>query len=187
MLTRSTRDALHCAVLCCQEFASTIIPERGTILDEFSAHKIPVFVENPKEVVFDRGKVEEATIAKAREWTRKLPPGLHTTCSAHLNRLEGWAMHFTVGLASHQAAFGPCAPLFCQTVVQMYPILVLARSDPASGPYPNIVKLFDTWYGAKADEEERVKMDGLWKELKSLQSKGRRGRLPPALGTDLDP
>lgn len=185
MVTRATREARACAVRCCQEFAADFVSERGDVLKDFAANKIPVFVKDASTVSFGTPQEKQA-VAAARVWLKALPPELYTKCAMFLNRLEGWAMSFTKGLADPEVAFGPCAPVFCSIVVQTYPMLIVIRADPGSGPYPNVVQLFESWYGVKAEAASRVKEQELLKELEKLQSKGPGVRLPAPLGTELD-
>lgn len=63
-----------------------------------------------------------------------------------LNQLETWSIHFTPGLADSNVAFKPCATIYCTVVVMLYASIITQRhNDPRSGPYQNVIDLFDRW------------------------------------------
>lgn len=186
MMLRATREARACAVARCHDFADQIIPANAKILTSFAQHKIPVFVKDANEVVFDVDK-ESRNVRAAQAWIRLVPNDLFGHCIALLNRLEGWSMHFTKGLGDADSAFGPCAPAYCSMVMQLYPVLVVTRTKDSAGKYPNIVELFSSWYGAREDAAKRVKRAQLLEQLEKLQAEGPRGAtIQPALGTDFE-
>jgi hypothetical protein len=81
-------------------------------------------------------------------------------------------------MADEKVAFDPCSAVYCQMVMQLYAsLLTQRRTNPASGPYQNVVLLFKTWYGQKAAAK-------LLKDLQRYQADG--PQLPPPIGTNLD-
>lgn len=186
MLTQATRDAWSCAVHRCEEFADEIIPLNVPVLTNLAAFKVPVFVKHASEVQFDPDN--KADLDRAAQWVRNLPAGTLGDCVTLLNRLEAWSMYFTNRLADQKIAAGPCAPFFCSMVVQNYAVLLLHRNrDASSGKYPNIVKLFKSWWADIEDEKVGHKEGELLKQLAALQRKGSpSSKLPNPLGTELD-
>jgi hypothetical protein len=74
----------------------------------------------------------------------------------------------------HEVAFEPCSTVFCQMVMSLYPMLLTQRrANPASGPYQNVVTLFQGWYAKKAQGQ-------MLDQLRRLQSDV--SRLPPTIG-----
>jgi hypothetical protein len=93
-----------------------------------------------------------------------------------MNQLETWSMGFThdPSLADENVAFEPCSTVFCQMVMSLYPMLLTQRrANPASGPYQNVVTLFQGWYAKKAQGQ-------MLDQLRRLQSDV--SRLPPTIG-----
>jgi hypothetical protein len=192
MLTRAQRDSIECAIRRGEEYAGVIISLNIPILNELAKHKVPVFVKDPSEIQFDPDNVKD--VPNALAWVNSLPPGLLPLWVGFLNRLEAWAMYFTHRLADSSVAFGPCAPAFCQAVVQSYGVLLIMRRNENSGKYPNIVALYKSWTSAKQKERYRVELQEVLKQLDQLQKRGATaGRttvdgppFEPAIGTVLD-
>lgn len=185
MLTRAVRDARECAVARCEELAKVIIPANAEILTAIAANRVPVFVKGADEVRFDPDNAQDVNAAKT--WIAALPQGMYGDSIRLLNSLEGWAMYFTNGLADHQIAFGPCAPVFCSMIVQNYGILLTLRSSQTAGRFPNAVKLFKSWLELLEHEKRGLREGNLLKQLAELQKKGGISHtLPKPLGTQLD-
>lgn len=78
-------------------------------------------------------------------------------------------------LADESVAFDPCSIVFCQMVMLLYPMfLTQRRANPSSGPYQNVVTLFQGWYAKQAKGD-------LLEQLKRLQEDGTK--LPPTIGS----
>lgn len=186
ILTRGERDSRECSIRCCKEFADEIIPMLFRLREKLHANNVPFFVKSPHEVVFD-SPGENDRLADARAWITALDTGLQNDCIAVLNRFEGWGMYFTKRLADQSTAFEACAPVYIETVIQLYPAIVAMRSQPTSGKYRNVVQLFNAWYGAKENEthaENIKKMEKLVARMKEAQENGQRAPLDPVLGTE---
>lgn len=169
MLTRALRDASECTVQRCEEFAREIIPANASILKALAGAKIPVFVKGAEEVRFD--KVDAQELDRARAWRQSLPPELRSECIALLNRLEAWAMHFMHGLGDENLAYGPCAPVFCSMIVELYGVVLVSRASKAAGHYPNAVGLFNLWIGRAEEQERWLKQGDLLRELGELMER----------------
>jgi hypothetical protein len=181
MLTRSQREARGCAIARCEEFAHDIISKNSDHITRFAAANLPLFVERADVVRFDPDTSEH--LAAAQTWLHKMPADLHTDCIHLLNRLEAWSMYFTNGVADHEIAFGPCAPVFCSMIVRYYPILLVRRAGQGSGKFPNAVQLFKTWRAKLEAEQDGVKMQGLIEQMRDLQQRrANQPTLPPPLG-----
>lgn len=180
--TRNKREARTSAIERAREFADEIIPANGKILTAFAEKKIPVFAKDASAVVF--GPEEKKKVGEAHKWFATLPPELRDDTIQLLNRLESWAMHFIHALADSKMAYGPCAPIYCTIVMQLYPVLVFYRNDESSGDYPNVVHLFEAWYEPKRLAENNLKRQELFQQLVKLQTKGPKPTLPNPLGTD---
>lgn len=130
---------------------------------------------DPGEVSFEKTE-EVKKINSAIEWMGRLQPPLIEKSIFLMNKLETWSMSFThnPSLADEKVAFEPCSTVFCQMVMSLYPgLLAQRRANPESGPYQNIVTLFQGWYAKKAQAP-------MLEQLKRLQLDG--SRLPPPIG-----
>lgn len=183
IVTRARRDARECAILRCEELAQKILPINGAILGSLTASKIGGFMVNaPEQVSLEPDNQQH--LASATKWLQALPPELHVRCIEFVNRLEAWAMYFTKGVADHEIAFGPCAPVYCQFIVQYYPVLLARRASKTSGKFPNTVALFKSWHGVLKHE---TTLTDLMKKVEQLQRDRAGGKpLPPPLGTEVD-
>jgi hypothetical protein len=75
-------------------------------------------------------------------------------------------MHFNHGLADPDVAFLPCATVYSSVVVVLYASIITQRhNDPRSGPYQNVVELFDRWY-------KKERMEKIQEEVAKLQDAG---------------
>jgi hypothetical protein len=183
ILTRGQRDSRSCAIERCEELAHKIIPNNAVILQHIADAGAGMFVKSASEVRFDPDNFEDLSGAQA--WLAKLPREFHTDSIHYLNRLEAWSMYFTCRLADHSIAFGPCAPVFCQLVVQFYPMLLARRAGKSSGKYPNVVYLFTIWRDGIEAEKSGVEMKEIVKRMVDLQAKRvPKSTLPPPLGAD---
>lgn len=185
ILTRSKRESRQCAITRCEQMAEEIISRNSGLIVRLAAASVPVFVKSASDVAFDPDS--EAHLAEARAWLQGLPLDIHTDCITHLNRLEAWAMYFTHGVADHEIAFGPCAPVYCSMIVHYYAVLLVRRAGQSSGKFPNAVQLFKSWREALELQKSGVKMDELVRQLSQLQNRRRpQAPLPQPLGTRLD-
>jgi len=76
------------------------------------------------------------------------------------------SMHFNHGLADPNVAFLPCATVYSSVVVVLYASIITQRhNDPRSGPYQNVVELFDRWY-------KKERMEKIQEEVAKLQDAG---------------
>ena len=142
-------------------------------------------MKSADDVRFDPDKAEH--LSEAEAWLLRIPQDLHIDCIRHLNRLEAWAMYFTNGVADHEIAFGPCAPVYCSMIVQYYAVLLSRRAGQQSGKFPNAVKLFKSWRAAIEKEESGVRFEELVRQLNEMHKRRESGEaLPHPLGTHLD-
>jgi hypothetical protein len=184
IVSRAEREAKSCAIARCEEFAEEIIPMNNPILQKIASAKVPVFVKDPSQVAFDNPPTDQRP---AIAWAQSLPEGVYSESIKLLNRLEAWAMYFTSGVADPTVAAAPIGPIFRSVVVQNYAILLLLRSQPGSGGFPNIVMLYEEWVEQTEGRKRDEKMTQLLDELADLQSKGPRGsRLPGVIGTKIE-
>lgn len=170
MLTRAQRDSISAAIERSKEFADVLLKQNGDVLDDFAAHKVPVFVKSPSEVKFDPDN--SAELPRARAWCKALPPGLFGRSINVLNRLEAWSMEFTHRIADSSVAYGPCAPTYCQAVVQLYAVLLVMRNNENSGKYPNVVALYESWMSVKQVERQQLRLEAILAELDTVQREG---------------
>ena len=179
MLNRATRETVQCAIDHCDAMARELLPLYMVILGEFAARSIPLFVSDPAQVSFEE-REEIDKINAAIGWMGNLDSALLAKTIDLTNRLECWSMSFThdPALAAEEVAFDPCSTVFCQMVMSLYPsLLTQRRANPASGPFQNVVTLFNGWYAKKEQGQ-------MLEKLARLQSDG--SKLPPPLGASLD-
>ena len=91
-------------------------------------------------------------------------------------------MYFTQGLADGDAIAAPCAPIINGIVIQLYPLLVKLRADDRAGEFPNLVKLFEVWYGQRMRERDIREAQELLNRVKYFQTKEYKS-LPEPIGT----
>jgi hypothetical protein len=184
IVTRATKEARHCAIARCEEFASKIIPANQEILLAMTSAQIPVFVTHPNEVRFDPDN--EADLPRAREWISKVPYELQAKMTDQLNRVEAWATYFTAQLADESVAFGPCAPYYCSMIAHHYALLLQYRTASTSGKFPNALTVYKAWIAKLEHEQRGLQADALRRQLADLQAKHPPRDLPGPLGTHLD-
>lgn len=186
MENRARRDARACAIERSRELAEKIIPANFIVLASLSRAKIGVFVTDASKVSFNSNDEREAR-GPAAEWYKALAahPTLYARCIDVLNSLESWSMYFTKGLADGDAVSRPCSPVLSGIVIQLYPVLVHLRNDTKAGEFPNLVELFEVWYGERVREQNAKEAQELLERVKHLQTKEYR-TLPDPIGTKLD-
>lgn len=185
MLTRAKRDARECAIARFAEMAKQIIPANGALWAAIAASKVnPIIVRSPGEVMLDPDNPEHLKLAvKVRE---SFPSEVVKDTIFFLNQLETWAAYHTKGLADHEIAFGPCAPVFCGLIYQHYAILLTCRKDTSAGNFPNVVELFKSWRADLAQKELDVREEDLQRKVQALETarSKQRSSLQPPLGFD---
>lgn len=175
MKNRAIRESAQSAIDHCNEMARELVPMYTEIQAELRISKLQLFVNDTAEVSFETTE-EVRKINSAIEWMGRLDQGLIDKTIPLMNQLETWAMAFThdPSLADENVAFEPCSTVFCQIVMSLYPMLLTQRrANPASGPYQNVVTLFQGWYAKKAKGQ-------MLEQLQRLQRDG--PRLPPTIG-----
>jgi hypothetical protein len=176
MWNRTTRESVQSAIDHCDEMARELVPMYTNILNALRDQKLPLFISNPSEVSFEKTE-EIKKINHAIEWMGKLDRAMLDKTVHLMNKLETWSMPFThdPALADEKVAFEPCSTVFCQMVMGLYPMfLTQRRANPASGPFQNVVTLFQAWYAKTAQGP-------MLEQLKRLQVDG--SRLPPTIGS----
>lgn len=183
LLTRSQREARAISILRCEELAAELIKLNSDLVGRFAELQKPVFAQRPDDVDFnDTGRQVE----RARRWMDDVPADLQRDCLRLINRLEAWSMYFTTGVADHEIAFGPCAPVFCGIIVRYYPLFILARAGHSSGKFPNTVQLFESWRAKIDAEKDGVQMNAVLEALRVNQERRQMAPvLPRPLGTGL--
>lgn len=185
MLTRAQRDARECAIARFEELAQHIIPANAQLWAAIAASKVdPLIVPTPAGVRFDPDDPEH--LRRGVKLLEKMPSEVRKDTIFFLNQLEAWAAYHTQGLADHEIAFGPCAPVFCSFVVQHYAMLLALRSDTAAGNFPNVVELFVSWRADLERQKLSLREEDLQKQLKALETARSRSKstLQPPLGFD---
>lgn len=176
--TRSQREAIVIAVEQANIMRKELFPMYEELLQLFATAQVPMFVTSGAEVSFSETE-EQAKIEKARHWIGTLTRDMQEKTLALMNALEIWAMPFAHGLADQEKAFEPCSNGFCSIVITLYPHILFQRRDNKqhSGPFQNVVKLFNAWHGQK-------EVSRLLKDARRWQAEGIT--LPTVVGTNLD-
>lgn len=175
MQNRLTRETVQCAIDHCDQMAQVLLPEFTKLFEVLAGKGVHLFVHKPDQVSFEE-REEIKKINRAIEWMGKLDNDHIQRTILIMNRLECWSMAFThnPALASETVAFEPCSEVFCQMVMALYPaFLTQRRTNPASGPFQNVVTLFNGWYARKAQGP-------MLEQLERLQSDS--SKLPPTMG-----
>jgi hypothetical protein len=175
MKNRATRESAQCAIDRCDEMSRQLLPTFTELFRELTGKGVPLFVDNPDQVSFEE-KEETKKINRAIKWMGALDDGQLQRALQLMNGLECWSMPFThdPALAAEKVAFKPCSAVFCQMVMSLYPaLLTQRRTNPASGPFQNVVTLFNGWYAKQAQGP-------MLEQLERFQSDG--AKLPPTIG-----
>lgn len=168
LLTGHKRAQVEDAVSRCEEMRREIVPLIEQLAANLGANETKRFVADAGKISFP-DEIDEAKAEKAIEWVRSLSPDGRMLSLRLLNQLETWSIHFTHGLADSNVAFKPCATIYCTVVVMLYASIITQRhNDPRSGPYQNVIDLFDRWYKKQRmekirDEVAKLQADGAFK------------------------
>jgi hypothetical protein len=165
LLSQAKRAQVEDAVVRCEEMRKEIVPLLEQMLSNFASNNVKRFVSDGSKVSFPK-EIDDAKAEKALQWVRSLNPEGRELILRLLNRLETWSMHFNHGLADPDVAFLPCATIYSSVVVMLYaPIITMRHNNPRSGPYQNVVDLFDRWY-------RKQRMEKIQEEVSKLQDAG---------------
>lgn len=174
MKNRADRESIETAIAQSAIMAERLVPLHAVVLKRLGAKTL--FVTNVGQVSF-RETEENAKIAGAVAWVSALDRPLQIATIELLNAMEVWAMHFTRRVADERVAYEPCAPVFLQLVITLYACLLThRRANPQSGPYQNVVQLFETWGSRKQEIQLRELLEGV---------KRNKGAIGPPIGTDI--
>jgi hypothetical protein len=171
LLTQNKRDALSCAIAQSEVFAREIIPANEPILGEFKALHMPVFVEGETGLNVHHPTTDQ--VKRAQAWVAKLPPDMYSKCVKQLNRLEAWSMYFTSKLADEKLVSISCGPAFVAIVLQLYPVLVVARLPRAAGKYPHTLRLLENWLAAMEEQDLGLREGHLQRQLAEVQARAK--------------
>lgn len=170
---RAERETKSRAIDRCREMREVLFPMHGVWLARLRIANIELFIKDATHVTFDETG-SKAKLQDATAWVNALQPDLKNEATALMNTLECWAMCFTHGLADAKVAETPCATAYCQMVVSLYPCILYHRHlSPTSGPYRNLVNLFESWYAPKTQATL----------LAQLERAKKLAKLPDPIGT----
>lgn len=179
---RSQREARSVAIAQCERFAKEIIPANAEYLEAFAKLNIPIFDFQKAPLNFQT--TDAGFLKRAQVWVGGIPPETQSKCIAVLNMLETWAMNFNQRIADSEAAYRPASDVFCRTVVQLYPFLILLRASNDPELFSNIEELFADWQGRKRgrvlEDQERV----LTEQLSRIRKLNKQKPHPKPLGDE---
>lgn len=159
MRDRAERETKSRAIDRCREMREVLFPMHGTMLAMLRHANIELFIKEATQVTFDE-KESKVKLAEATAWVGALPPEIKGQATNVMNALECWAMCFTNGLADAKVAGAPCSVAYCQMVVSLYPCILYHRNlSPTSGPYQNLINLFEGWYAPKIQANLLAQLD----------------------------
>ena len=102
----------------------------------------------------------------APKWLDEINKSGHTVYDL-ANKLEGFSMWFTCGIADESIAFRPCGVSFCKIVRRILPLLVFSnRNDKI---FTHTLRLYTFWRNKITLENNLAKQQELEKERKSLK------------------
>lgn len=143
---RVKREAVILAAEQVEKFGKSILPNAAETTDKLEGEGIQI-----KEWKLENNLFNEVTIKdfeSANEWLRTLNSTHVSALIQILNELESFAMYFTGGAADERIAYPSIAPVFCSNVREIAPLLVSLRQKKiniVSGPYQNLITLYDKW------------------------------------------
>jgi hypothetical protein len=173
---RIKREATIIAAQQAEKFAEQIVPSFQKNLSLISSMNLP-----GRRWVLEDNRFDENTIIEwneAGQWARNIQSNeeVRREVVSHLNKLESFAIYFAKGAADEQIIFPAIGNSFCGQIDIYVPYLILLRtqkieeSSIATGPYQNIINLYEIW-------STRLKRETLVKEAdlhKSEADKSRR-------------
>lgn len=143
---RIKREAVILAAEQVEKFGRTILPEAATVTDEIRVDGINISEWKLENNLFDETSIKD--FEAANNWIRSLEKHRAVRLIQILNEFESLAMYFAGGAADERIAYPSIAPVFCSYVRELAPLLIslrLKKADIVSGPYQNIVTLYDKW------------------------------------------
>lgn len=172
MRNRALREARQSAIDRARDMVEKLIPMSVPVTKALSELKLPPIVAKAADVSFNTD-AEQAILPEAKKWVARLAsnPQYYTACIDMLNEMEAWAMHFTQGLADPDLVARNCAPLFNWKVIQLYPLIVKIRADENAGDFPNIVELFEDWFGERLREKHLAEAQALLDSVAERQKR----------------
>jgi hypothetical protein len=170
MEVRIQREAVVIAAEQIERFRSVIIQDINVLDERFASAKIP-FGEWPlKNYSFDEQSIEKSNDADAFV-TRAKSAGLQDLMIDLLNELETYSLFFVEGAADEKIAFPLTSNVYCNTIKQLAPLLIRMRKGDrnlVSGPYKNIIRLYELWALRMKKNELDSKASLLLKESSAI-------------------
>jgi hypothetical protein len=178
---RIMREAKSVAIAQCERVAKEIIPATMKYLELFAASNIPLFDFGTTPLDF---KITDAVfLERVKKWVGRIPQATQEQGVAVLNALEAWAMNFTQRIADSEVAFTPTSDIFCKTVVNLYPFLILLRADNDPTLFSNVEELYRDWQGRKHASALKEQEKALAEQLERIRKQGGQGPHPKPLGS----
>lgn len=164
---RSQREAKTIAIAQCERYAKEIIPVVNAYQTVFAERNVPPFAFNGVQLDFKAS--DEALVGRAKEWVLKIPKEGQSQCISVLNMLETWAMNFNLRIADPEAAYLPASDVFCRTVVQLYPLIIMLRAVNNPDLFSNVQQLFVDWQRRKTGKVLEAQERALSAQLDNIR------------------
>lgn len=150
ILIHTRRESTFIAIQQCMQMCDRFIPEMKRVAIDISEKKITFFKDSQVEIVGNSIKVKYPTDAKSFNTIRKMGPELHSL----LNELEGFAIHFTKGLADEKAAFESVGRVYCSFITRHAAYVKMQSREHRY--YRNLLSLFFTWNKRIEIEDQKM-------------------------------
>lgn len=144
---RIKREAVILAAAQVEKFGKEVMPKAKEVTDRIKGEGIEISEWKLENNLFDETSIKD--FEAANTWLRSLhKPGNVPALIQILNEFESFAMYFAGGAADERITYPSIAPVFCSYVRDLAPLLISLRqkkTNIVSGPYQNIVFLYDKW------------------------------------------
>jgi hypothetical protein len=143
---RVKREAVILAAEQVEKFGKEVLPKAAEIIDAVRREGIKI-----EEWKLENNLLDETTIKDfeaANRWLRTLQQPRTSRLIQILNNFESFSMYFAEGAADERIAYPSVASVYCSYVRELAPLLIslrLQKANIVSGPYQNIVTLYDKW------------------------------------------
>ena len=172
---RSKREAVTLAADKVAKFAEDIIPKCNVEFRALMSAGISIDKWPLQNTLFDESSFKDWDTA--RKWEEQLRASKQVDSATRvLNQLESFAMYFAKGAADEQVAYSAVGAIFRNYVDRLAPhlvslrILSLGSKDitTASGPFQNVVTLYEVWLSRARKETLQQEATRITSELSGI-------------------
>jgi hypothetical protein len=162
--TNAKREAFRLAIERCHFYADEVVPARAKIIALAKAAGIS-FAVPPSFKVRD-GEIVDLDVRGRNTFDEALK--LEQDLLAFLNKLEAFALAFTVGVADEAVGYRETALAFCQAVRETIAYVDLCRRN-RTARYESTIQLFELWNNRMIAESLRKQKQRIDDDLQGIK------------------